>query len=141
LSNSVTRTTGFKILAENDIFIVGHVYEYAYLINKQTKEEIEVGNFYGNPYCAIISKTNDWVLIGGEHLELWVNGRMSDLSDNGLTWIVDMRQVSDSLAELLIDPFSEQAAVWRIDITTKQLNKVRDFHEYRGKEHTERFVW
>lgn len=45
----------FKKLHETNESVVGHVFEYAYLINKKDHKEIYLGSFYGDPKRGLIA--------------------------------------------------------------------------------------
>jgi len=44
----------FKILFENTIMILGHVFESSYVVDKITNQEIPIFEFYGDPTCGLI---------------------------------------------------------------------------------------
>jgi len=50
----------FKILFENTVMIVGHIFETSYCFNKLTKEEFPIFEFDDDPCCGILGQNNDW---------------------------------------------------------------------------------
>jgi hypothetical protein len=47
----------------------------------------------------------------------------------------------ESGVEILTDPWGEAPAIWEMDMVTGTVRKVRDFDDYRGKEHTDNVIW
>ena len=130
---------GIRLLAESENLLVVHEYEYASIYFKRSKEKILVDDFYGDPCCALISPDEDWVLIGGEHLTLWKDGLTRRI--DGIHWIDSLRLVDTGAAYILVDPWSDDSAIWKIDISTMRLDKVRDFTTYREEPYTEDIEW
>jgi hypothetical protein len=56
-----------RYLAESENYKVTSEYEYATLHfkSKPLKESIDIGDFYGDPNCAIISRDERYVVVGG----------------------------------------------------------------------------
>ena len=131
----------YKILAETDELILGHIFEVAFLTIKATNENVSLGDFDGDPTCGLISRTNDWCVVGGSALLIWTKNRIFKIQDESLYWVSDIRQTSENRIEVLIDPWAENAAIWEIDIVTKKKNKVKDFTDYKNKEYTDNVVW
>lgn len=136
----VVRDSNFHQLYETPKFIVGHVFEYAYLIRKRIYKVIYMGGFYGDPKCGLIDSNNKWCLVGGNMLTIWTedNG-MFEIEDEELSWICKARQKSAYEVDILIDPWSEKGSIWSLDIITLQKHKVR---EYRiTSEYSEKIEW
>jgi hypothetical protein len=129
----IIKDSNFRKLHETDKFILGYVFEYAYLINKKTKKEIYLGDFYGDPTCGLISKDNDWCLVGGETLSIWKEDEnISSVKDGEFPWIIKARQTGPHEVELLIDPNSDKGSIWRLNIKTLERHKLRDFMADEG---------
>src|SRR5882724_8552195 len=64
----------FNILDETEKLLLGNIFEDVYLIDKRNGVELLHDDFYGDPQCGLISSTNEWAVIGGEHLTLWRRG-------------------------------------------------------------------
>jgi len=138
--NKRVKDPHFRVLYETDQLILGHEFEYAYLIWKKGKKEIYMGGFYGDPSCGLISENNDWCLVAGDTSVVWRNdGTILPIEDNDLRWIIQLRQTAPYEAELLIDPYSEKAAVWKLDIKTLKFDRLRDF-KIDG-EYSDKFDW
>lgn len=130
-----------RILDETDKYMIGHIFEEAYLIEKSNGKEIVLGEFYGDPTAALISKKNEWAIVAGEHLAIWANERITKIEDDNLRWIYALRTNDDNTVEILIDPWSDKSSVWTLDMATLELRKVKDFNNYKDKEHTNKVVW
>jgi hypothetical protein len=127
----VIKDSNFHKLFETDLFILGYVFEYAYLIRKGLNKEIYLGNFYGDPTCGLISENNNWCIVGGETLSIWKeNGNISSIKDDDFAWVCKARQTAPYEVELLIDPWSEKGSVWRLNIDSLEKHKLKDFHLY-----------
>ena len=62
---------GYTSLYKTDLLEIGSVYEDAYLINNDTKENMYIGSFYGDPTCAFISNDNSWSVVGGRNIDFY----------------------------------------------------------------------
>ena len=132
---------GMRILDETDKYFIGHEFEEAYLVEKRNGEEIVHDDFYGDPKCGLISKNNDWAIIAGEHLTIWTKGKIAKIENDHLKWIYALRTNDEKTVEILIDPWTDNPAIWTLDISTLKFKKVKDFLDYRDKEHTDEIVW
>ncbi|MES2109500.1 MAG: hypothetical protein V4577_12160 [Bacteroidota bacterium] len=138
--NKRLKDSNFRILYKTNELVLGHEYEYAYLISKKDNEEIYLGSFYGDPSCGLISDSNDWCLVGGDTSVVWRNdGTILPIEDNDLRWIIQFRQTAPYEAELLIDPYSEKGAVWKLNIATLKFEKLRDFRS--DYNYSDKFDW
>lgn len=131
----------YKILDETDDLLLGHLFEDAFLTIKATNESVSLGDFYGDPTCGLISRTNKWCIVGGSTLLVWTQDEIFRIQDNDLAWVSDIRQINENKVELLIDPWAENSAIWEFDITTKKKNKIKDFTDYKDKQYTDNVVW
>ena len=52
-----------------------------------------------------------------------------------------MRQVATYEIEILIDPWFEEAAIWRLNLQTLQKTKIRDFNDYRELPYQDHVKW
>ena len=59
----------------------------------------------------------------------------------GIHWIHSLRLVSDTMVEILTDPWHPDSAIWRFDTPGMQLWKVADFPKYREEPYTEEIDW
>lgn len=116
-----------------------YCYEYASILFKQTGEVVDVDSYYGDPCCAAISPDESWVLIGKDHLTLWHNGEATIL--DYISWVRDVRAVDRTTAEALTDPWQPDSAVWKIDIPSGRVEKMREFTRYRDQPWVEHVEW
>lgn len=130
-----------RILDETDKYFIGHIFEDAYLIEKRNGEEIVHDDFYGDPSCGLISRSNDWAIIAGEHMTIWTKAKTRKIEDGDLRWIYDLRTSDDKTVEILTDPWSDKSAIWTLDMVTLQFKKISDFDDYKEKERTDEIVW
>ena len=128
-------------LDETTDFILMYRYECAYLLVKAAKEEIYLGDFYGNPTCGFISNVNNWCIVCGVTFVIWTKNEIVEIADNDLSYVFEVRQIAKNKVELLIDPWVENAAIWEFDITTKEKHKIKDFPYYKNKEYTNNVEW
>jgi hypothetical protein len=137
----------FKQFFENAVMLLGHVFETAYCYNKITKEEFGLFRFDNDPTCGVVGKNNDWCLVGGDVLVLktWFDNSLRLIGD--LRQIHELRSVDDYKTQILLDPWSNEAAIWQLEIDKTKptrpitLEKVKDFKDYTDKPYTEHIVW
>lgn len=129
----------FRILAQSSRFLLGNIYEDAFLINKLDGSVIGLGDFYGDPTCAAIAPSQSWVALGGEdRLVVWYDGKVTEKMLNSP---FDMRIHDEQCLEILTDPWSQLSAIWQLRIGSFDLIKVRDFPDYIHKEYQENVNW
>jgi hypothetical protein len=131
----------YKVLDETEELLLAYIYEDVYLIVKATREKINLGDFYGDPTCGFISKTNNWCIVGGSLLIIWIKEKIINIKDDELYWVYAIRQKTEYKVELLIDPWADNCAIWEFDVLTKEKNKIRDFFDYKDKEYTDNVIW
>lgn len=131
----------FQILDETEELILGHSFEDACLINKSTNEKKKLGDFYGEPTCGLISKTNDWCVVAGDKLVVWIKNEGVKSEDDDLSWIHDIRQAGPNSIEILIDPWSHNSAIWELDILTGIKRKIKGFTDYKGQAYCDHVIW
>lgn len=131
-----------RIIDETDLFKLYSIYENTYLLDKQTKSEMFLGEFYGDPSCGLISKNNDYCIIGGlEKCVLFKNEVVTILNDGQLNPTFDIKQVNEQTLLILTNPWSENSAIWKLNIETLIITKIRDFLDYLDREYTESVIW
>ena len=128
------------ILDETDRYFIGHIYEDAYLIDKRNGEEILHDDFYGDPTCGLISKSDAWAIIAGEHITIWKKGKTTKIDMEEIKWVHSMRTSNDQIIEILVDPWSDKSSIWTLDLSNFELKKLKDFDDYKEKERTENVV-
>ena len=131
----------YTILDETANFILMYKYEDAYLLVKATKEEVYLGDFYGEPTCGVISKINDWCIVAGAKLVVWTENEIIEIVDSDIAFVFEIRQIDKNKVEILIDPYSENASIWEFDVLTKGKRKIKDFLSCKGKEYSDKIEW
>ncbi len=128
-------------LDENDSYVLFREYEDIFLFDKHLNTEVWRTSMYGDATCGLLGLVNEWAIVGGENLILWVNNQFKKIDDPDLNWIFDMRQIGDNEIEILIDPWSEKSSIWSFNLETLQKTKIRDFNEYRHKPYEDEVKW
>ncbi|MBL0743199.1 hypothetical protein [Chryseolinea lacunae] len=130
-----------NVLDETDRYLLGHYFEDAYIIDKQSGDDIFHDDFYGDPTCGLISRNNDWAVIAGEHITVWKNGKGVIVNQAELRWVHSLRTKDQRIIEILIDPWADHSAIWTLDITNMKFQKVRDFNDYKDENVTDNLTW
>ena len=104
IKHSYKDQPGFRLLYENFVMSLGHIFEDAYCYNKLTKEAMGIWRFKYDPTCGIISKNNDWSLVGGEILILKTFFYRTVRPVGDLQDIHEIKLVGDNAAQFLTDP-------------------------------------
>ena len=139
---------GLRILAESDQLVVGHEWETAFLIFKERPlREIQLGQHYGDPTCAVISSNNDWVVVGGEGLTIWRKIKQGIFSQEKeqvkaiqlpeLNFIHAARIENDYKVRFLIDPWSANSGTWTLDLKSLKLEKISEGPDLREEPYRE----
>ncbi len=141
----------FHTLYENTVMTLGNVFENSYLYNKLTQQEFAIFQFYGDPNCGLVAKDNDWCLIGGEVLVFYMLlGKYPTVTLIGdLRDVHSLRMIDKNIIQILIDPWSEEAAIWQLVIVDNpeksvrptSLTKLREFNDYKDQPYTEDINW
>ncbi|WP_128331556.1 hypothetical protein [Apibacter sp. HY039] len=131
----------FRKLDASDQWYLGHEFEDIYLVNLITLKSIELGSMYGDPTCGIIDKNDQWCIAGGEYIVIWYNQKISFITDEILKDTHAIRQIGSLKVEILTDPWSENCAIWELDIKSDTIRKLKDFNYYNDKEYTENVIW
>ncbi|SEP01536.1 hypothetical protein SAMN05192574_1193 [Mucilaginibacter gossypiicola] len=128
------------VLDETEDLLLGYQFESVYLLDKTQNSKLYLGDIYGDPIFGLISEDGYWCLAGGSRCILWKEGIGAiEIEGPNLCWAVKVKQVSDMRVELLIDPWSENGAVWQLDIDTLKKEKIRDYR--LDSEYTEDYDW
>lgn len=129
----------FRVLAQSNRLIVGHIYEEAFLIDKLDEMIIPLGGFYGDPSCAAISPSDTWAVLGGEdRILIWHGGK---IIEKAIDSPFELRVEDEQTVSILTDPWSDTSAIWQLQIGTFELIKMRDFPNYINQEYTEHVSW
>ena len=128
-------------LDETDSYVLFSEHEDIFLFDKDLNKEVWRISMYGNATCGILGLVNEWAVVGGENLIIWINNKFYEVKEPLYKWIYDMRQIGDDEIEFLIDPWSEKSAIWIINVKTMEISKIKDFTQYKGKPYQDNLEW
>lgn len=108
-----------KILAESVKYVIFYEYEKVFLYIKENEKRILIGEFYGDPYTAVISYDESFCVIGGEGIIVYYLKEpfeefrtFADVSsqwktwgrDDGETvWIDEIHQIDNKHIEIVTE--------------------------------------
>ena len=130
-----------KLLDEIDSYVLLSEHEDIFLFDKDLNKEVWRISMYGNATCGLLGLVNEWAVIGGEYLIIWIDNKLQEINDPELMWVHEMRQIGDNEIEILIDPWSKKSAVWKFNLQTFSKTKVRDFKSYCDRPFEEKVNW
>ncbi|AXP82939.1 hypothetical protein CJ739_3880 [Mariniflexile rhizosphaerae] len=130
-----------NILYETEKLKLEFEHELVQLKEKSSGKILFEEEFYGSPNCGIIDSNNNWTIIGGIHLILWKPTQRKKYRNESFEWIHSLRIKNEKIVEILTDPWSENSSIWELNIENAELNKIKDFADYRNKEYTEFVEW
>jgi hypothetical protein len=123
----------FRQLAESKNYVLGHEFEYCYLIYKLTKHSIYLGSCYGDPSFGLIDKNEKWALLLAHPAYLWTPSQIFNLNEGQSpaasqpNYPFVARQIGDFEAEILDDPWSDSPGIHNLNTKTGVIQRVRDF--------------
>lgn len=131
----------FVRLGETQSLILGFIFEEALLVDKGTGLVVNLGSFYGDAAFGLISLNDEWCIVGGESLSLWkAGGDIIRIEFEELKLACDARQIGPYEVELLIDPWSDQGGIWRINIQTLERYRLKTIDK-RHEPYSENIDW
>jgi len=130
-----------NILCETKNLILFNNYESTSLLLKPSKEILFKDEFYGDPQCGFIDKNEKWVLVASTILILWNLESMTKLEFDAIKNVYEIRLKSKEIIEVLTDPWSDESAVWELNLKTISVKRIRPFKDYQQSEYTENVVW
>ena len=123
----------FKKLAESQNYIVGHIFESGYIINKRNGKQSHIGDSYGDPTFGLIDRKENWALLLGHGSYLWTADKIKNVSTEFFASEklfenpFDAKQINDIEVEILEDPWSDNPCIFNLNIQTNVIKKVRTF--------------
>jgi hypothetical protein len=107
------------------------------LLHKPSGTERLLREHHGDPSGGIISPDERWAICGGKGVELhFIADNLSrEFLEN--SDIHAMRWESPQGVRILVDPWSDQNATWRLDIESLHLTKICDGPDLRTKPYRE----
>lgn len=128
-------------LYETDKLKLENEFEATFLIDKKSGQTLMEDDFYGDPNCGLIDKDNKWAIVAGEHLTIWTPKKWTRINDEELKWIHSIRIKNSETVEILIDPWSDNSAIWEINTRTFDFKKIKNFEDYKDQEYSENVIW
>lgn len=133
------------VLDETDNLLLSYLYEYVELLDKENNQILLTDDFYGEPTCGLIDIKDEWAIVAGKHLTLWTcNEGLSEITKfetKEFGWIQQLRLIDKDTLHILLDPWSEYAAIWQLTISNKSLSKNSDFVDYKDFPYTDDISW
>ena len=136
LENKTFSYGHYRTLDESENYFLIASAEDATLLDKRSMEKIEVGVHYGDPIVGIIAPDESWFLTAGEGIiyfdfqrKFHYFWRREDKSYQGkepCLFINAARWEPPGFVRILVDPWSEQASTWLLDIEQLRLEKISD---------------
>jgi hypothetical protein len=133
------------VLAESRQFVLGNSYESVVVVRKADSSQFAAGEHYGDPKVGLISPSEEWFVTGGEGLLCYsVSAGLQSFFRQGCPpvpagtkvryWPVhSARFESESVVRVLIDPWSEYASVWELDLKSSSISKLREGPRLHGQ--------
>lgn len=125
-------------LTESKSYKVSHEYEVV-ILERVQGADVVIGDFIGDPTCAVISPSEKWCAIGGAGLIIyflkepfepykydhstkqWIEfGRESD----DTWWIESLTATSDNKIKFITDPYSNRPGTYLYEISTGKLDTI-----------------
>jgi len=83
------------LMARDDYYVVYNIYEDAFLLDMQTNQTYQMGDYYGDPELAMIDKRGAFiVVIGSDHLGVFdlINKELQIMDIDIPEWIISLNQ-------------------------------------------------
>ena len=125
----------FRILAESSLFVLGHEFETVLLVDRRTGDRHAIREHYGDPCCGLIGPDDGWFVVGGAGLTYFdfQRGEQSFLRDPVLLFVHAIRLEASDRVRVLVDPWSDEASVWELDVGGSCMTKLHDGPNLRGE--------
>lgn len=103
------------LLARSNRFIVYNCYEDAYLKNVDTKEIIELGDFYGDPEIAMIDTDESFCIVaGGDKICIYqIEAKQYKVMECRPEWIASMNQEDSEITIIFEDGTRKKLDVYK----------------------------
>jgi hypothetical protein len=123
-----------KVLAKSNDYVLEHEYETVFAYCRANGEPKIVGDHYGDPTCGAIAPDGSWFAVGGEGVSVFTrSGKANTFLKNPLFHVAAMKLDGNDNIRILVDPWSDDASVWRLAPSTGDLTKLRDGPDLRDK--------
>ena len=131
-------TSSTKVLAQSQHYSVTSEYETVFLTGPDEREFI--GDLYGDPKAAVIDWEEQWCVTVGAGLVVYylredfhtytnstaTNQRFALFQGSAAStwWIEAVYQVTDTAIRFVVDPYSTQAGVYELQLSTLTLQRL-----------------
>jgi len=117
------------LLAQSPRYLLTHAYETVFVLCRATGQRTVVAHHYGDPVCGMIAPDESWFASAGEGVSVYTfsGGAAHYLRSQGAPChVAAIRSDGPATIRILVDPWSDQAAVWQLQPGTGRLVKLRD---------------
>ena len=131
-----------QILTQSNKYVITHEYEVVSLLNRSSGREIIIGDFYGDPEVAFISKDESYCVVGGcgliiyylkepfQEYEYHVDSKQwKDVfrDNNDIWWISDISEGSNlnKIRFFIGENDSRHTGKYELDVFTLEYTKIR----------------
>lgn len=123
-----------RVLAESNDYVLEHEYETVFACRRANGECKIVGHHHSDPTCGVIAPDGSWFAAGGEGLSVFTHsGGIETFLRNPLFYVAAMKLDGNDTIRVLVDPWSDNASVWRLAPSTGKLTKLRDGPDLRNE--------
>lgn len=140
--------TSFRIFEESGSYILGHEFETAIIKKKNSDKKTIIEDHFGDPTCGIIGPNEKWFAVGGEGVtyydfqngcKMFFRNNCPPYERSCETWHVhDMRMDEKENIRILLDPWSDYASIWVLNLIDFKLVKIQDGPSFKDKPYQEK---
>jgi hypothetical protein len=122
---SIRVNSDFEVLAENELLLLGCVWESIWLIEKATLSETHLGNLDAMVDFGAVGPQGDWAITGREVILLWKNGDVKIFDRPELKCLENVTVLDQHSVRLHIDAsnLNRNKALWHLSMETAALTK------------------
>jgi hypothetical protein len=127
-----------RVLAESKTYVLTHEYETVFTYCRLTGKSTVVGHHHADPTCGIIAPDESWFATGGEGVSVFMPSRGVDTYlQDPVCHVLAMKLEGNDNVRFLVDPWSPNGSVWRLNPLTGDLSKLRDGPDLRNEPYQE----
>lgn len=129
-----------RILAESENFNITHEYEKVFLDFKSENKRVLIGDFYGDPQVALISKDERYCVIGGCGLVIYFlkepyqeysynkdSQQWKELfrENDDIWWIEELEYIENGTIEFVVEEYDEKnCGRYKLDVYSNELVRL-----------------
>jgi hypothetical protein len=127
-----------RVLDVSKNYVLTHEYETVFIYCRVTEKSTVVGDHHGDPTCGVIAPDESWFATGGEGVLVYLprTGVNTYLRDP-VVHVSAMRLEGNDSVRFLVEPWSANASVWRLNPTSGDLSKLSDGPDLRDEPYQE----